>query len=128
MAHFLRITPVMHVDDVAAAVAFFKDLLGFKVYVHTPGEYAYVQREVAAIRILKASQSEGEEVPPGNRRFLYYIDVENVDSLLAELQPKLDTLPSGHVYGPVNQRYGQRELMILAPDGNLLVFGQTAPA
>ena len=37
---------------------------------------------------------------------------------------KLDTLPKADVDGPVNQHYGQRELLVLAPDGNLLAFGQ----
>jgi len=124
MGKFIRITPFIHVDDVPGAVAFFTDILGFKAWINTPG-YAYVQREVAAIRILKASQAEDERVPPGNRRFMYYIDVEDVDGLLAELKPKLDTLPDGHVHGPRDQPYGQRELMIVAPDGNLLVFGQS---
>ena len=114
----------MHIDDVAAAVRFFTDILGFKAYLHV-ADYAYVQREVAGIRIMKASQSEGERVPPGNRRFMYYIDVEDVDGLYSELKPKLDTLPEGHVHGPVNQSYGQRELMIVAPDGNLVAFGQS---
>ena len=124
MGNFIRITPFMHVEDVPAAVAFFTDILGFKAWINTPG-YAYVQREVAAVRIMKASQSPGEEVSPGNRRFMYYIDVEDVDGLLAELKTKLDTLPQGHVVGPRDQVYGQRELMIVAPDGNLVVFGQS---
>jgi catechol 2,3-dioxygenase-like lactoylglutathione lyase family enzyme len=77
VANFVRITPFMHVPDVDGAVAFFRDLLGFKVWIHRR-DYAYVQREVAGVRILKASESPGEEVPPGNRRFMYYIDVEDV--------------------------------------------------
>jgi hypothetical protein len=56
---------------------------------------------------------------------MYYIDVEDVDGLLAELKPKLDTLPDGPRSGPRDQPYGQRELMIVAPNGNLLVFGQS---
>ena len=114
----------MHVDDVSVAVGFFTGILGFKAYIQV-ADYAYVQREVAGIRIMRASQSEGERVPPGNRRFMYYIDVEHVDNLYSELKPKLDTLPEGHVHGPVDQSYGQRELMIVAPDGNLVVFGQS---
>ena len=82
----------MHVDDVAAAVRFFTDVLGFQACIHVH-DYAYVQREVVGIRITNASQSEGERVPPGNRRFMYYIDVEDVDGLYAELKPKLDMLP-----------------------------------
>jgi len=85
-------------------------------------DYAYVQRETAAFRILEATGADG--APPGNRRFAYYIDVRDVDQLYTELKPKLDTLPKGDVYGPVDQSYGQRELLVLAPDGNLLAFGQ----
>ena len=62
--------------------------------------------------------------PPGNRRFAYYIDVRDLDAVHAELAPRLADLPKRSIHGPVNQSYGQRELMILAPDGNLLVFGQ----
>jgi hypothetical protein len=62
--------------------------------------------------------------PPGTRRYAYYVDVRNVD----DLKPRLDTLPKGDVEGPVNQHYGQRELLVLAPDGNLLVFGQPIAA
>jgi hypothetical protein len=54
----------------------------------------------------------------------YYIDVRDVDQLYAELKPKLATLPTRDVYGPVNQPYGQRELLVLAPDGNPMDFGQ----
>jgi hypothetical protein len=52
------------------------------------------------------------------------IDVRDFDQLYAELQPKRATLPTREVYGPANQPYGQRELLVLAPDGNLIVFGQ----
>ena len=81
-----------------------------------------MQRETVGFRILQQTGDDG--APPGNRRFAYYIDVRDVDQLYAELKPKLDKLPKGDVYGPVNQSYGQRELLVLAPDGNLLAFGQ----
>jgi catechol 2,3-dioxygenase-like lactoylglutathione lyase family enzyme len=127
MDNFIRITPFMHVQDVPAAVRFFTELLGFTAYIDTP-IYAYVQREVAGVRILKASQSPGEECPPGNRRFMYYIDVEDIAAVYAELKPKFDALPQDHPSRTIvlrDQEYGQRELMIVAPDGNLIVFGQS---
>jgi hypothetical protein len=53
-----------------------------------------------------------------------YIDVEDVDAMYAELKPKVDATPGGRIHGPVNQAYGQREIMVLASDGDLVVFGQ----
>ena len=119
---FIRITPFMHVPDLNQAVAFFRDLLGFEVYLQFE-DYAYVQRDTAGVRILQNHGNDG--APPGNRRFSYYIDVDDVDALYAELKPKLDALPKGNVHGPADKPYGQRELSILAPDGNLLVFGHS---
>src|SRR5262245_681733 len=111
----------MHVPDIETAVAFF-EALGFKTY-HRMGTYAYVQRETAAFRLLQNSGDEG--APPGNRRFAYYIDVEDIERLYNELKPVLDAMPPADVHGPADKEYGQRELCVLAPDGNLLVFGQS---
>lgn len=118
---FIRITPFIHVPDIESALKFFNDL-GFTTYFRM-GTYAYVQRECAGMRLL---QNEGDDgAPPGNRRFAYYIDVEDIEALYRELKPVLDTMPPGDVHGPADKPYKQRELCILAPDGNLLVFGQS---
>lgn len=121
MANFIQITPFMHVPDIEKALAFFNDILGFETLFRM-SDYAYVEREGAGIRMLQNRGNDG--APPGNRRFACYIDVRDVDALYVELKPKLDTLPKEDVYGPVNQHYGQRELLVLAPDGNLIAFGQ----
>ena len=121
MSNFIQVTPFMHVEDIERALAFFTGILGFETCFRA-ANYAYVHRETRGFRILE--QTGSDAAPPGNRRFAYYIDVRDVDGLYAELKPKLDTLPKGDVYGPVNQHYGQRELLVLAPDGNLIAFGQ----
>jgi len=121
MSNFIQITPFMHVPNVEEALDFFNGILGFQTLFRM-SDYAYIEREGAGIRIL---QNHGEDgAPPGNRRFAYYIDVREVDALHAELKPKLDTLPQGHVHGPADKSYGQRELLVRAPDGNLIAFGQ----
>ena len=102
-------------------VAFFRDLLSFTVWTMPDANYAYVHRENVGFRLLQSSP--GNEFIPGNRRFAHYIDVKDVDALYAELKPKLDMLLPGDVHGPEDKNYGQRELLILAPDGNLLAFG-----
>ncbi len=121
MSNFIQITPFMHVEDLEQALAFFNDILGFET-LWRMADYAYVHRETAGFRILEQKGPEG--APPGNRRFAYYIDVRDVDALYAELKPKLDTLPEADVHGPADKSYWQRELLVLAPDGNLIAFGQ----
>ena len=125
MSNFIQVTPFLHVDNLERALAFFTEILGFETRFRA-NNYAYVHRETTGFRILEQRGADG--APPGNRRFAYYIDVRDVDGLYAELRPKLDTLPKGDVYGPVDQTYGQRELLVLAPDGNLLAFGQAIDA
>lgn len=119
--NFIRITPFIHVPEIGAAVAFFESL-GFTTYFRF-SDYAYVQRECAAVRLLQNHGDDG--APPGNRRFAYYIDVEDIEALYQELKPVLDKMPPADVHGPADKPYNQRELCVLAPDGNLLVFGQS---
>ena len=121
MGNFRQITPFVHVPNLPEAIAFFEGVLGFRTCVRM-GDYAYLHRETVGIRLLENRGQDG--APPGNRRFAYYVDVHDVDALHAELKPKLDLLPRGHVHGPADKEYGQRELAIVAPDGNLIVFGQ----
>jgi catechol 2,3-dioxygenase-like lactoylglutathione lyase family enzyme len=122
MNNFLQVTPFMHVENLEKALSFFVDLLRFEVLHRFGTGYAYVEREGCGIRIMESHGPDG--APPGNRRFCYYVDVRDVDALYAELKAGLDTLPRGDVHGPANKPYGQRELLVLAPDGNLLAFGQ----
>jgi len=123
MTNFLQVTPFLHVPDLQKALDFFTDILGFSVPYRMEG-YAYVHRETVGFRLL---QAEACEVSPGHRRFACYIDVRDVDALHAELKPKLDTLPAGDVHGPADKPYGQRELLVLAPDGELIAFGMAIP-
>jgi len=123
MSNFVQVTPFLHVRDLAAAEAFFTQVLGFEVAFRSPG-YAYLQREGVAFRLLEA---QGDEAPIGDRRITAYVDVRDVDALHRELKPRLADLPPGDVYGPVDQRYRQRELMVRGPDGNVIVFGQPTP-
>lgn len=117
--NFIRITPFIHVKDLDNALAFFEGTLGFTKYIHF-GTYAYLEREKCGIRLMQDA-----DAPAGTRRFAHYIDVEDIEKLYAELKPKLAGMPAGDVHGPADKPYGQRELCILAPDGNLIVFGQT---
>lgn len=122
MSNFIQTTPFMHVPlaEFEGAVSFFRDLLGFTEVLHAR-DYAYLEREGCGIRIWGR---EDARIPRGSRNFRYYYDVRDVDALYTELKPKLDKLPPRDVHGPADKWYGQRELLILAPDGDLVCFGQ----
>lgn len=120
--NLIQITPFIRVPDFERAVTFFVETLGF-----APGfkmdNYCYLSRDGAAIRMMG---NTGEDfAPPGNRRYAHYIDVRDVDALFAELKPRLDQLPKDDVFGPCDTEYRMREIGVIAPDGNWLVFGQS---
>ncbi|HET9810630.1 MAG TPA: VOC family protein [Sphingomicrobium sp.] len=121
MSNIIQVTPFMLVPELDPAVVFMTDVLGFSVDFRQPG-YVYVSREGAGLRMLEAGP--GNPFQPGTRRFAYYFDCRDVDALYAELKTKLDTLPPRDVHGPADKPYKQRELLVLAPDGNLIGFGQ----
>lgn len=122
MPNIIQVTPFMLAPDLQAAIDFMVDVLGFAVEFRAD-DYAYVSRENAGLRIMAAGP--GNPFQPGTRRFAYYFDCQDVDALYAELESKLSALPVEDVHGPADKPYGQRELLILAPDGNLIAFGQT---
>jgi hypothetical protein len=117
--NIMQITPFMHVKDFAAAVDFMTDIMGFNVTIKL-GNYAYLEREGCAIRILCVP----EQYRKGTRAYAYYVDVLDVAALYAVLKPKLDTLPKGQVIGPIKRPYGVIELMVLMPDNNFMVFAE----
>jgi hypothetical protein len=84
--------------------------------------YAYVHRETAGSA--SSSNTVPDGAPPGNRRFAHYVDVRDIDSL-PRTQAQARHSAQGGCPRSVNQPYGQRELLVLAPDGNLIVYGQS---
>jgi catechol 2,3-dioxygenase-like lactoylglutathione lyase family enzyme len=128
--NFMQITPFLQVREVAATVRFFVDVLGFHAWVEGP-DYAYVQREAAAVRISRASDFEAspqEKQELGPRAFFCYIDVRDLEAVVAELRPRLLTAGVRGAQGPVDQTWGQREFWVPLPEGGLLIFGQAIAA
>jgi catechol 2,3-dioxygenase-like lactoylglutathione lyase family enzyme len=117
----LQVTPFLHVPDLARTLDLFTRVLGFEVTFRLEN-YAYLQREGAAVRVL---EERGRAQPEqGRARMTVYIDVRDVDALYAERLPQLRTLPQGDVQAPIDQIYNQREFHVRLPDGNWLAFGQ----
>ena len=84
----------VHDAPIEAALGFATGTLGFTVDHRE--ELCLCSREAGLI----LAAGPGDEFQPGTRRFAYYFDCRDVDSLYAELKPKLDALPKGDVHGP----------------------------
>ena len=126
MIEAIQITPFMHVRDLAAALDFWCGTLGFELR-HREAGYAYVAMRAeggrhAAVRIME--DPDAHRFEGGRDRFAYYLDVRDVDAVHAALKERLDALPPEDVHGPADKVYGQRELLVRAPDGQLVVFDQ----
>ena len=105
---------MLHVPDVRAVVAFYRDVLGF-VSDFGDEDYAVVWRDNSAVHFLKRDAS-----PAGVHLFQW---VRDVDALYGELKGR-----GVVVAEPVDRPYGLREFSVLDPNGVSVIFGQDIEA
>lgn len=116
-----QITPFVPCSDLDKQIAFYRDVLGFSLGYQAEN-YAFLHRDNAAIRLLEVSKSVDLSSP--DRETSFYIDVEGLDGLYAQLAPKLAKLPPSRVRAPFDQPYGQREFHVIDEDCTLIFFGE----
>jgi catechol 2,3-dioxygenase-like lactoylglutathione lyase family enzyme len=105
--------PELPCDDVAAAVAYYRDVLGFKVN-YQQHDLGVMDRD--AITILLISRTERHT---GIGSFEVYID--DADALYAELSKQGANIQTQ----PVSRPWGLRDFCILDCEGNRITFAQT---
>ncbi|MGY3474363.1 bleomycin resistance protein [Bradyrhizobium ottawaense] len=111
---------VFVVSDIAASLAYYRDVLGFEVTFEygAPLSYACLCRKVVALHLLAAARTKRL---PGQGGLCIF--VHDVDQLYAEL--------SGRGARPINQPedrdYGMRDFDMVDADGNQLTFGMGIP-
>lgn len=120
-----QITPFVPCTDLGTQIAFYRDVLKFDLSFQAEG-YAFMRRDSVAVRLVEVFGSVDLSHP--ERQGSFYIDVDGLDSLYAELQPGLDKLPQGRVRAPFDQDYGQREFHVIDEDCTLVFFGEPVPA
>jgi catechol 2,3-dioxygenase-like lactoylglutathione lyase family enzyme len=130
--------PALPVRDAAAAVAFYRDRLGFEV-LHHDGGFAVVNRDEAVVHLWEASDEGWQErdsierpVRSGAESFIAgtascRIRVEGVDELYGELRES-GVLHRVSREGVEETDYGTREFSALDLDGNLIGFFQWVSA
>jgi len=133
MTRLTQTIPALPVRDMTAAVAFYRDRLGFEV-LHHDGGFAVVCRDEAVVNLWESSdeswreRSDAAESPvrSGAESFIAgtascRIMTEGVDELFEELRAA-DVLHSVSKDGVEDTDFGTREFATLDLDGNLVTF------
>jgi uncharacterized glyoxalase superfamily protein PhnB len=108
---FVQGAPVLHVRDVAAAAAFYRDLLGF-TWDFGDESYAVVWRDNAAIHFVR------DVVDPTGVHLFHW--VKDVDAYYREVVKRGAEVSDK----PSDQTYGIREFELRDVNGVRVVFGQ----
>lgn len=125
--HLKKLTPNLIVADVAASVAFYRDVLGFGLGPTVPESAPYVFAIVQADSIeifLNAPEPAIAEYPVFKERpiggtLTLFIEVDNVRQAYESLKNRV------HVVMPLETKwYGVTEFAFTDPDGYVITFAE----
>ena len=97
----------LHVADVDRSVEFYRRLPGAAVLFHLPGRFAMLRLGAGRLGLL------------ADRKRPFHVELEVPD--LAEAAAKLRRLGC-EVDGPTRRQWGEEDVLVTDPDGNLLEF------
>jgi catechol 2,3-dioxygenase-like lactoylglutathione lyase family enzyme len=109
-------TPVLPVTDVAAAVAFYADRLGFSL-AFEQGPYAGVLRDGVMVHLDGAAYK-------GAGLVTCRLETEGIDELFAVLEPAGVVDPDEPIH---TMPWGARQFSVLDDSGNRITFVRSAP-
>lgn len=117
-----RVTPMLHVPDVRATVAWYV-ALGFTLVetAEDDGEPTWAMLAYGDARLMLNAGGAAREVP--RRDADLYLDVDDLDALFASLPPEVVVREPPH-----DTFYGMRELIVRDDNGFWLTFGQPLTA
>ena len=114
------------VADVAQAIAFYTDLLGFELLTSAAPAFADVQRGNLRLLLSGPASSAGRPMPdgetpgPGGWNRIHFI-VDDLEAEVARLRDRGATFRNEIVSGP-----GGKQILLLDPAGNVVELFQPA--
>jgi catechol 2,3-dioxygenase-like lactoylglutathione lyase family enzyme len=107
---------VFVVSDIAASLAYYRDILGFQVTFEygQPPSYACLCRDEVALHLLASGRTRRL---PGHGGICVF--VRDVDQVYAEVVAR----GARPINQPQNRDYGMRDFDVVDADGNQLTFG-----
>jgi uncharacterized glyoxalase superfamily protein PhnB len=112
-ARMTNAVPILRVNDFAASLAYYTDVLGFKVDWKTPG-FGSVTRDRCSLMLCEGGQ--------GHAGTWIWAGTDDADRLHAELAASGAKI----LTPPTNYPWGSREVHVLDLDGHVLRFGAEA--
>lgn len=124
---FASVTPNLLVRDIAASVAFYRDVLGFEIKQTVPEAepfvFVWLERDGVPV-FLNDPKAVAEdfhgaaELPPGGTVTMFFV-ITGVDAYHAMVAPKVNI-----VMPLKTQFYGMREFAIADPDSHIITFAE----
>lgn len=121
--------PELTVTDFGRSLAFYRDLLGFRVrHERSSPAFAYLERETAQLMLEEYHEDSwqtGSLEPPLGRGVNFQIELSDISGIYANLQNRSYPLFSEIAeewYEAGDNLSGQREFLVKDPDGYLLRF------
>jgi catechol 2,3-dioxygenase-like lactoylglutathione lyase family enzyme len=115
---------VLIVDDVAAALDYYRDKLGFEghAWETNPTHYGYASRGGCYVHFchIHGGRPKPNHLTFPPDMFDLYVYVDDVDGLHAELVGRGADI----MYAPAEMEYGLREIRVRDPHGYVLAFGK----
>lgn len=121
-----KLTPVLVVDRVEPAIAFWRDRLGFEQQFEMPHGDAigFVSLHQGGVEIMYQSRaSVAADLPSlaeGAHRTVLYIEVDDLDAVERAMQGVEIVQPRRTTF------YGMHEITVREPGGNVVIFAQPA--
>jgi lactoylglutathione lyase len=118
---FSSLFPILTTADLAAALGFYRDLLGASVTYEFPGpdgEPGYVGLELGDSQLGIGRDPAAGAGP--SARFALWVYTEDCDAAIARLRAAGTEI----VEEPTDQPWGERVARVHDPDGNLVIVGQ----
>lgn len=129
---YINMTANLMVEDVAASIAFYKDVLGFEEVVSLPDEsgtliFAILKKDDQDLMVQERNSLISECPSYAAKKVTpcvtLYTLVDDFDALYEDLGSKVDLYVDKHVTS-----YGSTEFAISDPDGYVLAFAQQQEA
>ena len=108
--HAITLSPIIPSTDLTATTNFLVRVLGFSIE-REEHNYVILHKTPSTLHIQRAGEGVGE--------MALYLEVDEVDALWEQIK---DQLRDVRVKAPFDQPYGMREIHIILPATNALLF------